>query len=478
MRKETVTKKRLLELKNLPSDQNEVDIIFKEIFTLNNKKDRLELVKQVMAFANSEGGYIIYGVNSKNEWTGMDERSDDNIINSDFYNIFEKYLSHQIQISSNLIELDANYYFIIHINPINDAIVSFAQDGNYNLKSWGTKQEKSIEVFKKGTSFYRKDKKTVVADESFISAKKAEIIQTSKNNYFSFIGDHIETGEAFAKKPTTNVALPNFITEKIKRIVSLKNEIAELDNKNKQIGDLDTLELKIQTLHTNIDQERDAITHKEIQIIKFNENLKNIELNTQNNHELEKEFYSIMDLKKQSIYDKNLLLNEQIGSVFKQQILDLHKDLTNQLKYNWEKGINEISKGLVDQINQNNKIISVLKEKLNTVDLDEIAALRQQLEQKQNEFALTKNNIVSINDNKEKIKHLNTTIAALKAEIDADSAVYMSELISKEFSVLNELDCIAEPRIEAVDTAMEIEFISSKDIAIDNISHLSPICVS
>ena len=45
-------------------------IDFKEIFTFDETRDRLEIIKDIVSFANTNGGYIVYGVNNKFEWVG------------------------------------------------------------------------------------------------------------------------------------------------------------------------------------------------------------------------------------------------------------------------------------------------------------------------------------------------------------------------------------------------------------------------
>ena len=56
---------------NLKSETTDLD--FKEIYTISDSKGKIEFIKDVTAFANSKGGYIIYGVNNSYEWNGLDE---------------------------------------------------------------------------------------------------------------------------------------------------------------------------------------------------------------------------------------------------------------------------------------------------------------------------------------------------------------------------------------------------------------------
>ena len=45
---------------------------FKEIFNFNNERDKLEILKDLVSFANTNGGYIVYGVTNSYEWIGLD----------------------------------------------------------------------------------------------------------------------------------------------------------------------------------------------------------------------------------------------------------------------------------------------------------------------------------------------------------------------------------------------------------------------
>ena len=74
-----VTKDFLQSLKNsdIKSETEELD--FKEIFKISDTSSKVEFIKDFLAFANSKGGHIVFGVNKSYEWIGLDDRSDSDV---------------------------------------------------------------------------------------------------------------------------------------------------------------------------------------------------------------------------------------------------------------------------------------------------------------------------------------------------------------------------------------------------------------
>lgn len=61
MIEDKVSKKELERIrKDIAFEGEEID--YKELFKFTNRKDKLELIKDIVAIANTRGEYIVYGV--------------------------------------------------------------------------------------------------------------------------------------------------------------------------------------------------------------------------------------------------------------------------------------------------------------------------------------------------------------------------------------------------------------------------------
>lgn len=185
---------KIQKIKNLKISSETTDLDYKEVFSIKETKDKVEFVKDILAFANSKGGYIIYGVNKNAEWVGLDERSDDKIDDADLANIFDNYIDGEISILSNTVEIDSNFFFVIYVNSTkSNEILSFKKDGQYSKKSWGNKSAKNVTVFNKGDVYCRRGSRSIKADRLFykqksIDFKIIENITTQPISYNEFIG--------------------------------------------------------------------------------------------------------------------------------------------------------------------------------------------------------------------------------------------------------------------------------------------------
>lgn len=191
---EKISEEQILRIKNYKINAEFTDLDYKEVFSITDNKDKIEFVKDILSFANSKGGYIIYGVNNNSEWIGLDERSDAKIDDADLSNIFDNYIDGEINIYSNTIEIESNYFFAIYILATkNKEILSFKKDGQYVKKSWGNKSDKNITVFRKGDVYCRRGSRSIKADRLFYKQKSVnfgiiENISTQPILYNEFIG--------------------------------------------------------------------------------------------------------------------------------------------------------------------------------------------------------------------------------------------------------------------------------------------------
>lgn len=167
-----ISKETIEKFQKLQINSETTDLDYKEIFSIKETKDKVEFIKDIKAFANSKGGYIIYGVNNDSEWIGLDDRSDDNIDDAIISNIIDNYIDGEINILTNTIEIDSNYYFVIYIEPTLKEILSFKKDGQYLKKTWGNnKSDKNITVFRKNDVYCRRGSRSIKADKLFFKQK-------------------------------------------------------------------------------------------------------------------------------------------------------------------------------------------------------------------------------------------------------------------------------------------------------------------
>ena len=115
---ELVSEETIKKIKDLNLKAESTEIDFKEIFKVSDKKSKVEFIKDIKSFANSKGGYIIFGVNNNSEWIGLDDRSDDDVDDATIYNIIDEYVDGEINIISNIVDIDNKSFFIIYINKV------------------------------------------------------------------------------------------------------------------------------------------------------------------------------------------------------------------------------------------------------------------------------------------------------------------------------------------------------------------------
>ena len=96
---------------NMKSECEEWD--FKELYKIKDVVDKIELVKDISAFANSKGGYIIFGVNKSYEWVGLDSRSDKDTDDATINNIIDSYCDGRIEFVTNIVEIGEDTFFVI-----------------------------------------------------------------------------------------------------------------------------------------------------------------------------------------------------------------------------------------------------------------------------------------------------------------------------------------------------------------------------
>ncbi len=185
--KETITK-----IKNTDVKSELADLDYKEVFSISDTKSKIEFAKDMLAFANSKGGYIIFGVNNSFEWVGLDDRSDSDTDEANISNILDNYIDGHLEFITNTIEIEGLFFFIVYIFSTKD-ITPFKKDGQYNKTSWKQTKSKNITVFKKGDIYCRRGSRSIKADNLFFKLKSnnfkvIENISTLPVMYNEFVG--------------------------------------------------------------------------------------------------------------------------------------------------------------------------------------------------------------------------------------------------------------------------------------------------
>ena len=84
---------------------------YKLQYHFSNQRDRLELIKDIVSFANNKGGAIIYGVSDKEyEWEGLDDFSDD-IDDNQIRSQLEKYINKPVAFQCGTYKINGNSFY-------------------------------------------------------------------------------------------------------------------------------------------------------------------------------------------------------------------------------------------------------------------------------------------------------------------------------------------------------------------------------
>lgn len=151
---EELKSEKINELINSKYETDSLD--FKENFDLEKiNKSYLELIKDIVAFSNTEGGYIIYGVSDNFELVGLSEDVEIDSTKIDYF--LDKYVDLNIRYVVSTFEYSSKRFQIIYIekNKINRPAV-FKIDGQYSDNA----NQKTKDVFKRGQVYIRKGTKS------------------------------------------------------------------------------------------------------------------------------------------------------------------------------------------------------------------------------------------------------------------------------------------------------------------------------
>ena len=428
-----------LELKKIKNGEitiQDIDIQYKEVFFISNIQEQLDLVKNVIALANSKGGYIIYGVNSNNDWIGLDDRSDDKIIYTELVDLFESYISAPVDIVFNLLEIDKSFYFVLFVgeNKTEEALCT-SKSGFYSIKNWGSKVEKKVYSFEKGDIFIRENNQTTTDTTGIYKVNKLQAV-TSKSQTDTAT-NYIENNAGKSSNEIIN-SLPDSITQKIEKIYTLEKSLKDLNLKLDTQDSIPVLHANINRINKTITEFNDDLNSKKISEIKYADNLVQLDLLEKENKTLEEDFYELMSIKNKTPFDKTFNLDGvKINLAVKTSLMDLYKHSHNQFQYNWGKKLEELSTGLVATINNNKREISNLKEYIKNYEPGETEFIQNLIEGQQDILSQEQNRIAEINSLISQIAVIQDEILELKQNVTSESTNYLKDLV---FNKLNKVD--------------------------------------
>lgn len=167
----------LKEIKNKGVNAEAENIDYKRCFKFNVKRDKLELIKDIVAFANTEGGYLIFGVTDKEcKWNGLDEDSD---IDKADGSIIDQFLAGYVDKTPSFqiarYELDDELFILLTIDKISGEPIIFVKDGEYERIKLTTNKHKKEYIFRKDDIYGRVKSSSIRVNDdlSFLSLRNS-----------------------------------------------------------------------------------------------------------------------------------------------------------------------------------------------------------------------------------------------------------------------------------------------------------------
>lgn len=140
-----ISKEKLSELLNCKSENNKLD--FKEVYKFDENKEKLELVRDIVSFANTKGGYIVFGVEDGSwEPIGLDSKSSK--INDIQINDFvKKFVEFNLNVEASAIKIEDKFFGIIYIPQFDirlnkNNLLEFKKDGEYDYNDYNGNRKK------------------------------------------------------------------------------------------------------------------------------------------------------------------------------------------------------------------------------------------------------------------------------------------------------------------------------------------------
>lgn len=188
---------------NIFTEGSQID--FKEFFIFSDQRSRLELIKDIVSFANTDGGYIVYGVSENDgefDWVGLDNKSDkaNDIMISD---VMTNYVSDLPKFVISKLHLDGDEFYLLYVEKFsNKDLIKFIKDGEYSRKKG--KSEKMKIVFHKYQEYGRlgSQNRDVTTNKAFKKLRINEILTNivEENAPYDKYINRAETFDFFLEK--------------------------------------------------------------------------------------------------------------------------------------------------------------------------------------------------------------------------------------------------------------------------------------
>ena len=134
----------------LSADKETASIEFKENFDISSSRDWCEIIKDIIAIANTGGGVIVIGLNDAGVPVGTDVNSLSNLDPADITNKINKYTGYQFdQFKLKNCEKENYTLVAIQVESVSPPIV-FEKPGTYDI---GEGRQKT--AFSAGTIYFR-----------------------------------------------------------------------------------------------------------------------------------------------------------------------------------------------------------------------------------------------------------------------------------------------------------------------------------
>lgn len=164
--RKSLTEKNLLKLINRKSESDRHD--YKRELDMSKSKDKYEFIKDIAAFSNARGGYIVLGISDDYKIIGLNKK----IEISNISEVLESYFGYPFDIDHMHFKINDKMLCLIYIPAVVDKIITCPKDISIRC---GKKQ---INIIHKDDVFFRRGTRSVKA------SKENYEFMLRKINYF------------------------------------------------------------------------------------------------------------------------------------------------------------------------------------------------------------------------------------------------------------------------------------------------------